>query len=284
MSNPNAKNAFSISAFADEASSILFEQIDAMCENGVTMLEMRGVNGRNVSDLNHDEVKNATHQLHEAGISVWSIGSPIGKIRINEDFAPHLDKFKRLLETANLCGASVMRIFSFYDVKTDADKAEAIERLAKMLEVSKGSGVLLCHENEKGIYGDSAENCVEILNALPELGCVFDPANFIQCGVKPLEAWAMLAERTNYLHIKDALENGKVVPAGHGVGHLPEIIADFAAGGGKVLSLEPHLTVFKGLAELEEDQKTDIDPFSYPSARAAFNASADALKAIISNV
>ncbi|MBQ7324348.1 MAG: sugar phosphate isomerase/epimerase [Clostridia bacterium] len=272
---------FTFSAFADEASPLFYEQIDAMRKSGITHLEMRGVNGRNVSSMTREEVRCAKYMLDQAGLSVWSIGSPVGKIKISDPFGPHLDSFKRLLDAAVTCKASVMRIFSFYDVKTDADKAEAISRLQTLVDTAKGSGVLLCHENEKGIYGDTAENCVEILTAVPELGSVFDPANFIQCGVDPLTAWGMLADRTTYLHIKDALADGRVVPAGCGLGNLPAIIADFGARGGKVLSLEPHLTVFKGLADLEEDQKTDIDPFSYPSAQEAFRVAADSLKGIV---
>ncbi len=275
---------YTLSAFADEASPLLYEQIDAMRDAGITHLELRGVNGRNISSMTREEVRCAKYMLDEAGLSVWSIGSPVGKIKISDPFAPHLDSFKRMLEAAQICGASVMRIFSFYEVRSEADKAEAIRRLDTLLETARGSGVLLCHENEKGIYGDSAENCLEILKALPRLGSVFDPANFIQCGVDPLTAWEMLADRTTYLHIKDAMPDGKVVPAGHGVGNLPAIIADFGARGGRVLSLEPHLTVFKGLADLEEDQKTDIDPYSYPSARAAFAAAASALQGITEGI
>lgn len=270
-----------LSAFADEASPLFYEQIDAMRESGITHLELRGVNGRNISSMTREEVRCAKYMLDGAGLSVWSIGSPVGKIKITDPFEPHLDSFKRMLDAAVICEASVMRIFSFYDVKTDADKAEAIRRLQILAETAKGSGVLLCHENEKGIYGDTAENCVEILAAVPELGSVFDPANFIQCGVDPLTAWGVLAEKTTYLHIKDALQSGKVVPAGCGVGNLPAIVADFGARGGKVLSIEPHLTVFKGLADLEEDQKTDIDPYSYPSARDAFRVAAGAIRGIV---
>lgn len=275
---------FILSAFADEASPLFYEQLDAMRRSGITHLEMRGVNGRNISSMTREEVRCAKYMLDEAGLSVWSIGSPVGKIKISDPFEPHLDSFKRLLDAAVVTGASVMRIFSFYDVKTDADKAEAIRRLQILVETAKGSGVLLCHENEKGIYGDTAENCLEILNAVPQLGCVFDPANFIQCGVDPLTAWGLLADKTTYLHIKDALPDGKVVPAGCGVGNLPAIIEDFGKRGGKVLSLEPHLTVFKGLADLEEDQKTDIDPYSYPSAKDAFRVAADAVKGIVEQI
>ncbi len=271
---------FILSAFADEASPLLYEQIEAMQKSGITHLEMRGVNGRNISAMTREEIRGAKYMLDNAGLSVWSMGSPIGKIKITDPFAPHLESFKRILDAAITCEASVMRIFSFYNVNTPAEKEEALSRLSTLCETAKGSGILLCHENEKGIYGDTAENCLEILTALPDLGSVFDPANFIQCGVDPLKAWEMLADRTTYLHVKDAQQNGKVVPAGHGVGNLPAIIADFAARGGKVLSIEPHLTVFKGLADLEEDQKTDIDPYTYPDPKTAFAAAANALKAI----
>lgn len=272
---------FELSAFADEASPLLYEQIDAMRENSVTLLEMRGVNGRNVADMTREEVQNAAHQLSAAGLSVWSIGSPIGKIKVTDPFEGHLNKFKRVLEAATLCGAPCLRLFSFYGVKSDGEKDEAIERLSRMAEVAKGSGVLLCHENEKGIYGDDPDSCLEILTALPSLGSVFDPANFIQCGVDPWTAWEKLADRTTYLHIKDALPDGKVVPAGCGVGQVAAIVADFGKRGGKVLSLEPHLTVFSGLSDLEAGTKTEIDPYAYPNARAAFKASADALKKIL---
>lgn len=271
---------FIYSAFADEASPVLYEQMEAMQKAGITHLEMRGVNGRNVSNLNYEEAKCIKYFMDDAGLRVWSIGSPIGKTKITDPFAPQMERFKRLLDIAVGTGASVMRVFSFYEVNTPWKKNEALVRLSAMCETAKRSGVRICHENEKGIYGDSAENCAEILSAIPDLGCVFDPANFIQCGVDPLKAWELLADRTTYLHVKDALPGGKVVPAGHGVGNLPAIIADFGKRGGKVLSLEPHLTSFQGLDDFEMNKKSIIDPYVYPDPKTAFAAAADALKKI----
>ena len=271
---------FIFSAFADEASPVFYEQLKAMQAAGITHLEMRGVNGRNVSQLTYEEAKNIKYFMEDAGLKVWSIGSPIGKTKITDPFAPQMERFKRLLDIAIGAGASVMRIFSFYEVNSPWEKNEALVRLSAMCETAKRSGVRICHENEKGIYGDTAENCAEILSAIPALGSVFDPANFIQCGVDPLKAWELLADRTTYLHIKDALPSGKVVPAGHGVGNLPAIIADFGNRGGKVLSLEPHLTSFQGLDDYEMNKKSVIDPYVYPDPKTAFAAAASALKAI----
>ena len=149
------KNEFILSAFADEAEALFTTQIDAMKKNGVHYLEMRGVNGRNVASMTSDEVKCATIMLEREGLEVWSIGSPIGKIRITDNFEPHLESFKRVLEAARISHAKCIRLFSFYDVKTAQQQDEAIESLSKMVEAAKGSSVVLCHENEKGIYGEN---------------------------------------------------------------------------------------------------------------------------------
>ena len=270
-----------ISAFADEASSLFQEQIDAMIKNGVEYLEMRGVNGRNVSEMTVDEVKSAALLLADYGLSVWSLGSPIGKIKITDDFAPEIERFKKLLEKASVCGAKCIRLFSFYGVDSPEKENEVFERLSKYVELSEGSNVKLCHENEKGIFGWNIENCVRILDANPSMRAVFDPANFVQCGVDTLKAWEVLAERTEYLHVKDALSDGSVVPAGYGIGNLEFIMNDFLNRGGKVFSLEPHLRVFHGLDKLEGGEKSVVGKFAYPDNKTAFAASAEAAKKLL---
>lgn len=116
---------------------------------------------------------------------------------------------------------------------------------------------------------------------LPTLRAVFDPANFIQCGQETLEAWELLAPYVEYLHIKDALAGGQVVPAGKGDGHVPEILRRYRAQGGRVLTVEPHLAVFSGLDKLESGEKSVVDAYAYPSQRAAFDAAVAALKACL---
>ena len=278
---------FVLSAFADEASELLHEQIDAMNENGVEMLEIRGVNGRNISDMTKGEVKAAKYLLDNGGIKVWSIGSPIGKVKITDDFDKHFDKFKKTMEYADILEAKSFRLFSFFEVDTEEKENEAIERLGKFCEYAKDSGVTLCHENEKGIFGDTAPRCLKIHKALPELPAIFDPANFVQVGQNTLEAWEMLGKYVKYMHIKDALENGSIVPAGKGIGHIPEILGMFASEGEtKVLTLEPHLKVFSGLAGLEGKQEglSEHYEYGYPDNRTAFSAAVSALKDVINNI
>ena len=274
-----------IYAFADEASGQIDGQIAAMRRNGLDGLEIRGVDGQSIADITLEKAREVRRKLDGAGLTVWSVGSPIGKIPIEtEHFSEHLDKLKHILELADVLGAENLRMFSFYvpDGQKAAYRGKVTDWMGQMLSTAEGSGVDLCHENEKGIYGDTADRCTELLNTFPGLKGIFDPANFVQSGEDTPAAWALLKHRIKYLHIKDALPDGSVVPSGHGVGHLPEILKDFRLLGGNAVTVEPHLSVFDGLKDLEQaGQKTLINAYSYPSSDAAFDAACDALKKLL---
>ena len=273
-------------AFADEASSMIDGQILAMQRNGLDGLEIRGVDGVNIADITEEKALEVRKKLDTAGLSVYTIGSPIGKIHIeNDDFKEHLQKFRHTLKLAKILGAENIRLFSFYlpeGCDPETYREEVIHRLREFVSIAEGSGVALCHENEKGIYGDTAERCLTLFKAVPELKGIFDPANFIQCGVDTLKAWELLAPYTKYLHIKDAAANGSVVPAGRGEGHVPEILHAFQAQGGTHLTIEPHLAVFDGLKALEQSGNvTKLSDYTYPDNDAAFDAACDALKVLL---
>ena len=275
-------------AFADEASPMIDAQIQAMRRNGLQGLEIRAVDGENVSSISIEKAKEVYQKISGAGLKVWSIGSPIGKIDIEkDDFAKHLDALKHTVDIAREMKCDNIRMFSFYlpQGKTpDLFKNEVMDRLHRMAEAVAGSGVALCHENEKGIYGDIAVRCVEILNEVPELAGVFDPANFVQCGQDTLEAWNLLKNRIKYLHIKDALfADGSVVPAGKGEGNVPFIVKEYLAMGGNDMTVEPHLKVFGGLKALErkgEESKLG-GRYAYETNDEAFDAACAALREIL---
>lgn len=275
-----------IYAFADEASANIDEQIKAMKENRLDGLEIRNVDGVNIAEISDSKAKEVRKKLDDACLRVWTVGSPIGKIDIEKyDFTLHTEKFKRTLELADILGAENIRLFSFFTPAENRDgyKDKVIERLGTFCEIAKGSGITLCHENEKGIYGDTPERCLEIHKALPEMKAIFDPANYVQCGVDTLQAWELLKGYVKYLHIKDALANGSVVPAGKGIGNVKYILDDFKKLGGNSVTAEPHLTVFDGLKALEkEDDKSVVgEVYKYATAEEAFSAAVSALRGLI---
>ncbi len=277
-----------IYAFADEASPIIDKQIIAMQRNGLQGLEIRNVDGESVAAISLDKAREVRAKMDAAGLKVWSIGSPIGKIDIEkDDFDAHMETLRHVIEVAKILGAENIRMFSFY-IPQGKDpvvyREEVLRRLRVMADAAEGAGVTLCHENEKGIYGDMADRCLEILEAEPRMAGVFDPANFVQCGQDTWEAWKLLGAKIKYMHIKDALfADSSVVPAGKGDGQVEKILKEYLANGGECMTVEPHLTVFDALKTLErEGEKSRVGgAFSYPSSDAAFDAACQALRALL---
>ncbi len=276
---------YKLCAFADEASNSFDGQIKALLDNGLSYLEIRNLDGKNVADLSITEAKELRARLEDKGLGVWSVGSRLGKIGIRDSFAPHLDELSHTLELADTLGCNKIRMFSFYIPEGEAPEIyrdEVMERLTRFTDTAKGSGIKLCHENEKGIYGDTAERCLDVLKNVPKLGAVFDPANFVQCGEDTLRAWELLEKHIVYMHIKDSLADGRIVPAGKGEGNVPKLLERYEKIGGSVLTLEPHLFIFEGLQSLEkrEIEKKDF-PYEYATPELAFAAACAALREYI---
>ena len=273
-------------AFADEASKEMDGQIRAMLRNGLQGLEIRGVDGENVSKITLEKAKEVRKMQDDNGLITWSVGSPIGKIKLTDDLPAHLDTFRHTLEVAHILGAENLRLFSFYTKGFDpADcRGQVMDWMGRMLEVGKDSGINLCHENEKGIYGDTAARCRELLDTFPVLKGIFDPANFVQCEEDTMAAWQLLKDKIHYLHIKDAV-GINVVPAGMGDGNVAYIVKEYLAQGGQAMTLEPHLKVFDGLKDLEAPgEESVVGKFTYPDSDAAFDAACNALKTILEGI
>ena len=264
-----------ICAFADEASNDLGGQIDALARNNIKLLEIRGVDGENIKDISHKKILEIKNKLEENGMKVWSLGSPMGKNDPENDFNKQLYDFEHLMESAEILGCNRIRLFSFHT----KNEALVLDRLEKFLKAAP-KNMVLCHENEKGIFGDTWECCKKIHTALPEIKAVFDPANFVQCEVDTKEAWANLNMYVDYMHIKDALKDKRVVPCGMGYGNLEYLLGEYSKKGGEVLTLEPHLMEFYGLAALENGESVSQTPV-YSDTNVAFDAGVTALKATL---
>ncbi|MBQ7226641.1 MAG: sugar phosphate isomerase/epimerase [Clostridia bacterium] len=265
-------------AFADEASVDLAGQIAALKRNNISLLEIRGVDGENIKDISYEKIKEIGKALEGNGIGVWSIGSPIGKDKTDNNFAKQLDDFKRLCEYAEMLGAKRMRMFSFFS----KDEGAVMDCLGRFCDVAPKS-IIMCHENEKGIFGDDFESCAKIHKAFPQIKAVFDPANFVQCDVDTLRAWETLSPYINYMHIKDALADKSVVPAGCGIGNVKELIKKYRAQGGEVMTLEPHLMEFCGLKGLENGESLNHKPV-FTDTNEAFDAGVKALKELLEQI
>lgn len=277
-------NKLILSAFADEYADDLKAQCEALNDFGIEYIELRGVNGKNVSVLTEGEVKEAKKILDDFDIKVSSIGSPLGKIDINGDLNGHYETAKRIYETANILVTKKVRVFSFYSKETPFDKckSEIYAGLEKLVDLSDDTGLTLCHENEALIYGESPEKCLEIAEYFGgRIKCVFDMGNFVLDGYEPMAAYKLLSDHIEYFHIKDALYAGAIVPAGRGEARIKEILDDYKGNGRKdtFITLEPHLQTFSGLNALVG--KSFDNPYKYDNQKAAFTDAVEKLKGLL---
>lgn len=241
---------FTLSGFADEVSEDLNVQLDTFQKLGIDYIEFRGVWGKNVLALSDGEVKAVKAALKKRDMKVSAIGSPIGKIRIDDPLGPHLEGLGRAIDLAEFFDCQYIRMFSFFVPEGEADdyRPQVMERLGAFLDLVVGHPVVLLHENERHIYGDIPRRCADIFQTLSsdQLRMTFDPANFVMCGVHPFsEGYDMLKGYIDYVHIKDgSMAEQQVLPAGEGDGQIKELLAALKAREyDGFLSLEPHLAV-----------------------------------------
>lgn len=274
-----------LSAFADEYTKDFDGQIAALRELGIGQIEPRFIGDRGILELSCEELYELRSKLDKAGIGVSSIGSPIGKISVDGDFDAHLEQAKRACIAANILGAKRIRMFSFYipEGKTREEcRDEVIRRLGALLDLADEYGVTLCHENEAKIYGESPEQCYDLLCAFGgRLRCVFDMGNFVLGNYKPYpDGYKLLRDYIEYFHIKDSLAAGAIVPPGLGEAHIADILAlHLEAVPEFTVTLEPHLETFGGLNRLTD--VTFDNPYKFESPEAAFTEAADRIKVII---
>src|SRR5699024_1076575 len=110
----------------------------------INHIEMRGVNGKGLVEHTLDEVKDIKRQIDDRGFKISAVGSPIGKIGIKDDFAPHLDLFKHTLEIAKILETDYIRMFSFYIPEgedPEGYRSEVLKRLKDLVDLAEKAGI-----------------------------------------------------------------------------------------------------------------------------------------------
>jgi 3-dehydroshikimate dehydratase len=241
-----------LSAFADEVTDDFKGQIDFLVSESIGFIEIRFLNKKNVIDLTPAEMHETKQLMSDSGIRVSAVASPVGKIRIDEPFEPHLDKFKRAIDLAQFFDAPFVRIFSYYPPKggrIESYRTEVLKRMEQKIQLMEGTDLVMVHENESDIYGSSAENCVDLMESIgsPKLRLAYDPANFVW-GQKISNnfevCWPKMKPYVVHVHVKDwkvGNDRAGSMP-GEGDGQIRELLTDLARMKYEgFLTIEPHL-------------------------------------------
>lgn len=275
---------FAFSAFADEAGKSLDEQIKALVENGIHYIEPRNIDGKSIIDLTDDELIDVKNRLHANGIKVGSVGSPIGKYPITDDFDVYLAKVKRAIEIAKILETKYIRIFSFFVKQDELAKYrdEVMRRMKAMVALAEENGIVLCHENESAIYGQMPAEVKDLLSSVPGLGGIFDAANYRMNGANAMEGIGATLINFKYMHIKDAIyETKTIVPAGEGEGMVGEVIDVINGHTDELvyLTLEPHLHAFLAYKQIDDHELKGLHKFE--NGREAFDFAVHALEELL---
>ncbi len=239
---------WTFSAFTDEAGPEIDQQIAACKRGGLKFADLRTVGQHNITVLPLDEAEAAQKKLAAAGIKVHMYGSPIGKIDIADDVKIDLDKLEHLAALSRIFGCKAVRIFSYYNKKANLPKDQwrirALENLRKLCDVAARHDLVLYHENESHIYGDHADDVLQLaeLRDGKRFKLIYDFGNYMATGVSGWDCWRRFRDKTDAFHFKDRRADGEHVPMGQGETDARRILADAVAMGWQgPCVVEPHL-------------------------------------------
>ncbi|MBW9095666.1 sugar phosphate isomerase/epimerase [Microbacterium jejuense] len=279
MTSPQtAHPSWTLSGFGDEIDPDPLVQTAVLAALGARFIEVRSAWSTNVVDFDDDRVVRLRRVLDDSGFAVSAVASPIGKVDVALDADHEVQRLRRVIRVAHALDATYVRVFSFFrgeGVPVESTRDDVMRRMRLLADEAEREGVVLLHENEKDIYGDTPERVLDLVESVgsPALRLAWDNANFVQVGVKPYtDGYRMLRPYVDYLQVKDALAvDGTVVPAGDGDGELRETLTALRDDGYTgFASLEPHLAAGFALGGFS-------GPASFGRAARAFRALTDEL-------
>lgn len=242
---------WTLSGFGDEIDPDPAVQVAVLQALGARHIEVRSAWGTNIVDLAGDELDRLAGVFAQRGIGVSAIASPVGKVDVTLPVEHEVERLGRAIAAAQRLGTRYIRIFSFFRAEgasVESIRDDVLVRMRALADAAEAADIVLLHENEKDIYGDTPERCLEIVEAVgsDHLRLAWDSANFVQVGVaRPFDdGYRALRPHLEYLQVKDALSaTGEVTPAGEGDGQVLETLTALRDDGyAGFASLEPHLT------------------------------------------
>lgn len=242
------------SGISDEAGKSIDVQIKAHQELGWQHLELRLVDGINLTSIPDDKFEDVYAKVTDAGMGVSCFGSAIANWArpITCDAKIDIEDLQRAIPRMQKFGTQFIRVMSYpndpkHPITEPEWRAEAIKRMKTLAKMAEDGGITLCHENCSGWGGLSAENSNILLGEVnsPALKVVFDTGNPVTYGQNAWEYYQAVFNDIVYVHIKDAKKvdgDDQYTYCGEGDGYVREIVADLLAKGyDGGFSIEPHL-------------------------------------------
>jgi sugar phosphate isomerase/epimerase len=217
-----------LSGFADEAANqkTAVEQFAAFAAVGLQYYSIRfidvGEGIKNVMQLTKPEIQKIRHLQNEYALDVASIGSPIGKIKLQDvedgtknafvPFKRYLGKeVKQVCQLAHAFETKLIRGFSFYHPRGSNPRehlAQAVDQVGQIAEACHRSDLTFGLEVEANLVGATGQMLAEIYRQVnhPAMVLIFDAANILVQGytsAELFEQYLAMKPGLGWLHIKD---------------------------------------------------------------------------------
>jgi len=253
-----------LSGIADEAGKDIATQIKAHKQLGWDHIELRFVNGKNVSgEVSDEKFDQVRKELEDNQMTVSCFASAIGNWsrHITDDFNNDLNDLKVSIGRMKALGVKYMRVMSWKGegVPESQWRNEAVRRSKELSKIAEDAGIYLCHENCTGWGGLSADNMIEIKQAVdsPNFVLLYDIGNTIGHGYEPWQFFEKIRNNFEYLHVKDARKNPQgghsndFTYCGDGDAMVREILSKIILEDGYngVISIEPHISSIVTMTE-----------------------------------
>jgi 6-phosphogluconolactonase/glucosamine-6-phosphate isomerase/deaminase/sugar phosphate isomerase/epimerase len=247
-----------LGVISDEVSADYIEALDWIQAEGLKYVEIRMVDGINVSSLTDEQVERVAAEAAKRGLGISGIASPLFKCALDpsrpvetgdmfgqaeESVEAHFEKLVRTIAIANKLGTRLIRIFSFWREQDPAPYMDEIAvHLKRAADIAEKAGVILLLENERSCNGGYAFEVALLVKKVqsPALQALWDPGNEAQGGVWSYpQVYNEVKDLLGHVHLKDSLihPNGKpgCVPIGSGRVPYVKQIQDLEADGYKGL-------------------------------------------------
>jgi sugar phosphate isomerase/epimerase len=262
------------SGIADEAGKPIDVQIKAHKELGWDDIEIRTIDGVNLTGVSDEKFDEVYKKVTEAGMTVSSFASELCNWSrpITNDFQVDIDELTRAIPRMHRFNSRIIRIMSYPNSEEnpwpdEEWRDEALRRIGELAKMAEDGSIMLAHENCNGWAGESPENTLYMLEKIdsPALKVIFDTGNTVHKEQDSFGFYNTVKEHVVHVHVKDAKmtdDGHKHCFPGEGLGNVPEVIADLKKSGFEgAVSIEPHVAAVIHLDKDADDPEAGYNAY-----------------------
>jgi len=272
-----------ISIITDEVSQNFEYTLDFLAKLGVKNIELRSIWGKNVANLNKEELLKLSDLIEEKGLRVSALATPIFKCPLFDDspilidtdkffvkgdtYNEHMRMLRFSFKLAKVLKTNRIRVFSFLKVNNIKGAwQEIVNRLQHAAFLASKYNLFLILENEHTCNICDTNLILKFFRSInyTNMKLLWDPCNSLIFGNNPIEEYRKIKKYICYVHIKNVVlddnNSYKYTKISDGIIDYKTLICKMIRDNYKgCISLEPHIKT----TELKVKENIIKDSFTF---------------------